>query len=163
MIVAMGTITRRGGLAARPRTRAMALAVLGAAGAAAADWGYRSLIASQGGSITNLPSGYWSRVDFVTVFIAGIAAAALSGAVLLGIRRDTAASFPLTAAFTGAAALGFLAIFSIGLALIVVAALLALPMARSASIRSWRELAARLVPVTISLAVLIVGIGVTGN
>ena len=162
MIVAMGTITRRGWLAARPRARAMALAVLGAAGAAAADWGYRSLIASQG-SITNLPSGYWSRVDFVTLFIAGIAAAALSGAVLLGIRSDTAASFPLTAAFTGAAALGFLAIFSIGLALIVVAALLALPMARSARTRSWRELAARLDPVTISLGVLIVGIGVTGN
>src|SRR5579862_2262468 len=139
MIVAMGTVTRREWLATRARARAMALAVLGAAGAAAADWGYRSLIASQG-SITNLPSGYWSRVDFVTLFIAGIAATALSGVVLLGLRRDTAASFPLIAAFTGAAALGFLAIFSIGLALIVVATLLAMPAARSARTRNWREL-----------------------
>jgi len=161
MMVAMGTTTRRGWLAASSREGAIALAVLGAAGAAAADWGYRSLIASQG-NISNLPGAYWSRVDFVTFFIAGIATAALSGGVLLGIRRDTAASFLLTAAFTGASALGFLAIFSIGLALLVVATLLALPTARSASTRSWRGLAARLVPVTISLGALIVGIGVTG-
>jgi hypothetical protein len=59
----------------------MMLALLGAVAAAAADWGYRSLIASQG--IPNLPNGYWSRVDFVTLFIAGIGAAALGGAVLV--------------------------------------------------------------------------------
>ena len=145
-----------------PRVRAVLLAVLGAAVAAVADWGYRSVIASQG-IIPNLPNGYWSRVDFVTLFIAGIAAAALGGGVLLGLRHDTAAGMLLTAAFIGAAALGFLAIFGIGLALFLVAALLALPVAGSASTRNWRGWVVFLVPVTITLGVLIGGIGVTGG
>jgi hypothetical protein len=123
--------------------------------------GYRSLIASQG--IVQPPGDYWSRVDFVTFFIGGIAAAALGGAVLLGLRRDTAASLLLAAAFTGSAALGFLALFSIGLALVVVAALLALSMAGSSRAKGWRWRAAHLVPVTLSLGVLIAGIGATGG
>jgi hypothetical protein len=157
----MGAATRRRWLAADPRGRAVVLATLGAAAAAATDWGYRALIASQG--VPNLPNGYWSRVDFVTVFTAGIAAAALSGAVLLGLRRDTAASLLLAAALTGSAALGFLAIFSIGLALFVVAALLALAMVASPSARGWRWLAAHLVAPAVSIAVLVAGIGLTGG
>jgi hypothetical protein len=139
----------------------MVLAILGAAAAAATDWGYRLLIASQG--VPNLPGGYWSRVDFVTVFMAGIAAAALGGAVLLGLRRETAASLLLAAALTGSAALGVLAIFSIGLALLVVAALLALAMAGASSTTGWRWLAAHLVPLAVSVGVLVAGIGLTGG
>jgi hypothetical protein len=139
----------------------MVLAILGAAAAAATDWGYRLLIASQG--VPNLPGGYWSRVDFVTVFMAGIAAAALGGAVLLGLRRETAASLLLAAALTGSAALGVLAIFSIGLALLVVAALLALAMAGCSSTTGWRWLAAHLVPLAVSVGVLVAGIGLTGG
>jgi hypothetical protein len=157
----MGAAARRPSLAADPRGRAVVLATLGAAAAAATDWGYRSLIASQG--IPNLPSGYWSRVDFVTVFIAGIAVAALGGAVLLGLRRDTAAGLLLAAALTGSAALGVLAIFSIGLALLVVAALLALAMAGVPSATGWRWLAAHLVPLAVSVGVLVAGIGLTGG
>jgi hypothetical protein len=139
----------------------MVLALLGAAAAAATDWGYRSLIASQG--IPNLPNGYWNRVDFVTLFIAGIGAAALGGALLLGLRRDGAASLLLAAALTGSAALGLLAIFSIGLALFVVAALLALAMAGSSSARGWRWLAAHLVPLAVSVGILVAGISLTGG
>lgn len=140
----------------------MVLALLGAVAAAAADWGYRSLVASPG-TINNPPSGYGSRVDFVTLFIAAIAALAVGGVVLLGLGSDAVASLLITAAFTGAAALGFLAIFSIGLAFFVVAALLALSMAGSPSIRSRGWLGARLASVAISLGVLIAGIGVTGG
>lgn len=139
----------------------MVLAILGAAAAAATDWGYRLLIASQG--VPNLPGGYWSRVDFVTVFMAGIAVAALGGAVLLGLRRDTAAGLLLAAALAGSAALGVLAIFSIGLALFVVAALLALAMAGASSATGWRWLAAHLVPLAVSVGVLVAGIGLTGG
>ena len=139
----------------------MVLAILGAAAAAATDWGYRLLIASQG--VPNVPGGYWSRVDFGTVFMAGIAAAALGGAVLLGLRRETAASLLLAAALTGSAALGVLAIFSIGLALLVVAALLALAMAGCSSTTGWRWLAAHLVPLAVSVGVLVAGIGLTGG
>ena len=139
----------------------MVLALLGAAAAAATDWGYRSIIASQG--IPNLPGAYWSRVDFVTLFMAGIGAAALGGAVLLGLRRDRAASLLLATALTGSAALGLLAIFSIGLALFVVAAVLALAMAASPSARGWWWLAAHLVPLAVSVGVLVAGISLTGG
>ncbi|MGO8687483.1 MAG: hypothetical protein ACLQT7_09970 [Candidatus Dormibacteria bacterium] len=157
----MRTVTRRGRLAATPRQRAVVFALLGAAAAAATDWGYRSLIASQGNS--NPPGDYWSRVDFITVFMAGIAAAALSGAVLLGLRRDTAASFLLITACTGSAALGVVGIFSIGLALFVVAALVALAVSASPNVGAGWWSVTRLVPPVLSIGVLVIGINLTGG
>jgi hypothetical protein len=139
----------------------MVLAVLGAAGAGALDWGYRSLIASQG--MPALPASYWSRVDFVTLFIAGIGVAALGGAVLIGLRSYRRASLVLDAALAGSVALGLLAIFSIGLAFLVVATLLGLARARCPMDEGWRWLVAQMVPVAVSVVVLVAGISLTGG
>ena len=137
------------------------LAILGAVAAGATDWWYRSLIAVAG--VNNPPAGYWSRVSFVTLFIAAVAAAALGGALLLALGRDRAGRPFLTAASTGAAALGVLAIFSIGVALLLVAALLVIPAARSSpSSKRW-QWAALGIPIVLSLGALTAGINLTGG
>lgn len=94
-------------------------AVLAAVAAAATDTAYVSLISSQNATGPN--SGI---VPFLEGYIAAIAAAAVL-AVALILRGQTVPAWALlVSTTTGSAALGLLAIFSIGLALLITAVLL---------------------------------------
>jgi hypothetical protein len=64
-------------------------------------------------------------VPFLVAYIGAVAVAAACGAALILLDKPVAAQTVLVSATAGSAALGFLAIFSIGLALIITAALLA--------------------------------------
>jgi hypothetical protein len=94
-------------------------AVLAAVAATATDGAYVSLILSQNATGPNP-----GIVPFLIVYIAAIAAAAVL-AVALILREQTPAAWALlVSATTASAALGVLAIFSIGLALLITAALM---------------------------------------
>jgi hypothetical protein len=101
------------------RRRQVTAGLLAAMAAAATDYGYLAVIHSQGA--TDPLTG---AVPFVSGYIAAIAAAALIGLALILASRMAAAKTAFLAAAAGSAALGFLAIFSIGLALLITAALL---------------------------------------
>jgi hypothetical protein len=101
--------------------RQVTAALLAAVAAAATDYGYLAIIHSQGAS--DPLSG---TVPFVSGYVAAIAAAALIGLALVLVRRMAAAKTVFLAAAAGSATLGFLAIFSIGLALLITAGLLAI-------------------------------------
>jgi hypothetical protein len=93
-------------------------AVLAAVAAAATDGAYLGLINSQQATGPNP-----GVVPFITLYIAAIATAAVV-AVALMLRGKPSAAWPLlVSATTASAALGFLAIFSIGLALLITAGL----------------------------------------
>jgi hypothetical protein len=102
------------------RRREAVAALLAAVAATATDWGYLSLIHEQ-----NATSPNPGITPFITVYVAAIAAAAVVGAALILCEKGTAAETVLVAASVGSGALGILAIFSIGLALIITAILLA--------------------------------------
>ena len=100
--------------------RGVMAAVLAAVAATATDGAYVVLINSQ--QATGPHPGI---VPFITLYIAAIAMAAVV-AVALMLRGKPSAAWPLlVSATTASAALGFLAIFSIGLALLITAGLLA--------------------------------------
>jgi hypothetical protein len=101
------------------RRRQVTAGLLAAMAAAATDYGYLAVIHSQGA--TDPLTG---AVPFVSGYIAAIAAAALIGLAFILASRMAAAKTAFLAAAAGSAALGFLAIFSIGLALLITAALL---------------------------------------
>ena len=94
-------------------------AVLAAVAAAATDGAYASLIVSQNATGPNP-----GIVPFLIIYIGAIATAAVLSVALI-LREQTSAAWALlVSATTGSAALGLLAIFSIGLALLITAVLL---------------------------------------
>lgn len=97
------------------------LAVTAAGITAAADGAYLAEIHAQ--SATPPSSGV---VPFVAVYIASIAILAIVGAVLKVKHCNAAAVTALVTGAVASGAIGFVAIFSIGLPLLVVACLLAL-------------------------------------
>ena len=103
------------------RRRQVTFALLAAAAATATDYAYLALIGNQGGSD---PIG--GTVRLVSGYIAAIAVAALIGLAFALAGRITAAKTAFLAAAAGSATLGFLAIFSIGLALLITTGLLAM-------------------------------------
>lgn len=94
-------------------------AVLAAVAAIATDGAYISLILSQNATGPNP-----GIVPFLMVYIAAIAAAAVLAVALMLKGQTPAAWALLVSATTASAALGVLAIFSIGLALLITAALM---------------------------------------
>jgi hypothetical protein len=102
-------------------------------------------------------------VPFVSGYIAGVAAAALLGAASILWGKRTAATVFWATAMTGSAALGFLAIFSIGLALLITAALLALAVFGVAPKHQQRiAWPGALLGASVALGVLIAGFAATG-
>lgn len=101
------------------RRRQVTLALLAAAAATATDCGYLALIHSQDAS--DPLSG---TVPLVSGYIAAIAVASVIGLAFALAGRITAATALFLAAGAGSATLGFLAIFSIGLALLITTGLL---------------------------------------
>jgi len=133
-------------------------AVLAAVAATATDGAYVALIKSQP------PTGPNSGVvPFITVYIAAIALAAVLAVALMLHGKPTAAWPLLVSATTASAALGFLAIFSIGLALLITAALLAAGAVRLEQIlpssRNWLPALAGSVT---AIAVLVLGFVISG-
>jgi hypothetical protein len=138
--------------------RGVMAAVLAAVAAAATDGAYLGLINSQ--QATGPHPGV---VPFITIYIAAIAMAAVVAAALM-LRGKPSAAWPLlVSATTASAALGFLAIFSIGLALLITAGLMGAAALRLEqnipSSRSWRP---ALVGSVVAIAVLITGFVVSG-
>jgi hypothetical protein len=136
--------------------REAVVALLAAVAAAATDWGYLSLIRSQNATPPNP-----GVVPFVSAYVAAIAAAAVLGAVLILWEKRRVAETVLVAAAVGSCALGVLAIFSIGLALLITAILLA--MAAGGVAAKHRALAGWTLPalgVLIALGVLAAGFAI---
>ena len=100
-----------------PSVLALAAAVI----CAATDGAYLAAIHAQGATPAN-----GSVVPFVAAYVAAIASLAILGVVLTrGRRRGRAAAGVLVTAAVASGALGFLAIFSVGIGLLVGACLLA--------------------------------------
>ena len=97
----------------------MTFALLAAAAATATDSAYLAVIGSQNGS-----DPIAGTVQLVSGYVAAIAVAALIGLAFALGGRTTAAKTAFLAAAAGSATLGFIAIFSIGLALFITAGLL---------------------------------------
>ena len=96
------------------RQKDIVAAALAAVAAATTDGAYLYLIHQQ-----NASDPHSGIVPFVSGYIAGICAAAILGIVLVQRRRRRAAKAVFIAAFAGSWALGILAIFSIGVALLI--------------------------------------------
>ena len=96
-------------------------AVLAAVAAAATDVAYVSVIIAQNATGPNP-----GIVPFLIVYIAAIAAAAALSVALMLRGQTVAARTLLVSATSGSAALGIVGIFSIGLALLITAGLLAM-------------------------------------
>jgi len=103
------------------RRKQVTAALLAAVAAAASDWGYLGVIHSQN-ALPPLPG----IVAFITWYIAAIALSAVIGMACVMAGRTGAAKTVLLSAAAGSAVLGFLAIFSVGLALLITAALLSI-------------------------------------
>jgi hypothetical protein len=133
--------------------RGVMAAVLAAVAATATDGAYLALIKSQPSTGPNP-----GVVPFILVYIAAIAMAAVIAVALMLRGKPTAAWPLLVSATTASAALGFLAIFSIGLALLITAGLLGAAASRLEQIlpspRSWLP---ALMGSAIAIAVLIAG------
>jgi hypothetical protein len=134
------------------RRRQVTFALLAAAAATATDSAYLALIGSQSGSDPIV-----GTVALVSGYIAAIAVAPLIGLAFALGGRITAAKTAFLAAAAGSATLGFIAIFSIGLALFITAGLLVVAAGTVGPIRGDRPW---LWPVTcsfVAMAALIAG------
>jgi len=98
--------------------RNAAAALVASIAATATDGAYLTLIRSQ-----DVTAPHPAVVPFVVVYIAGVAVAGVASVVLILREQQGTAKTVLMAAATGSAALGFLAIFSIGLGLLITAGL----------------------------------------
>jgi hypothetical protein len=101
------------------RRQQLTAALLAAVAAAASDWAYLAVIHGQD-TVPPLPA----IVPFVSGYIGAIAVAAVIGLACVLAGRMPAAKTLFLAAAAGSAALGFIAILSIGVALFITAALL---------------------------------------
>jgi hypothetical protein len=134
------------------------VALLGAVAASTTDVAYVLLINSQGGNGPNP-----GVVPFVILYIAAIAAAGLVGVALILLGRTAPAQVVLAGATAGSAALGFLAIFSIGIALVIASGFLAAAVfALSPEGRRPKGWASSLVAAVIAVGVLVAGSILTG-
>jgi hypothetical protein len=102
------------------RRRGSVPALLAGVAAVATDCGYLLIIRSEPTSPTP------DVVPFIAIYMAAIAAAAVLGLALIVLEHRALAESVLIDAAVAAAALGFIAIFSIGLALLITAGLLGL-------------------------------------
>ena len=129
------------------RRRHVTFALLAAAAATATDYAYLSLVG---------PDPLVGTVPFVSGYIAAIGAAALIALAFALAGRIAVAKTVFLAAAAGSAALGFIGIFSIGLALLITAGLLSAAAGTLGPIpgsKPW------LWPVLCSLAAMVVLIG----
>ncbi len=142
----------------RAHRRGVGAALAGTVAAATTDVAYVLLINSQDSTGPNP-----GVVPFVIVYIAAIAAAGLAGLALILRGRPAPAQVVLAAATAGSAATGFLAIFSIGIALVIAAGFLASAVfALSAEGRPATGWVPSLVAAAIAVGVLVAGLTVTG-
>jgi hypothetical protein len=137
--------------------RVVLAAMLAAVAAVATDGAYLALIYSQNATGPNP-----GIVPFIAVYIAAIAASAVVAAALMVRGQITAPWSVLVSATTASAALGFLGIFSIGIALLVAAGLLgAAAVSLERTTRPATRLPAILGSVT-AIAILIAGFTLSG-
>jgi hypothetical protein len=142
----------------KKRRRVTTAALLAAVAAVTTDIAYVALILSQGA--TPPQPGI---VPFVIGYIAAIAAASLIGMRTVFLGRLPAAQAVFLSAAAGSAALGFIGIFSIGLPLLITAALLSVA---AQSIPAVHRPNAWVWPVSgalIAIVVLIAGFVVAGT
>ena len=142
----------------KKRRRVTTAALLAAVAAAMTDIAYVALILSQGA--TPPQPGI---VPFVIGYIAAIAAASLIGMRSVFLGRLPAAQAVFLSGAAGSAALGFIGIFSIGLPLLITAALLSVA---AQSIPAVHRPNAWVWPVSgalIAIVVLIAGFVVAGT
>lgn len=103
------------------RRRKATAALVAAVAAATTDIAYVAVIVGQNANGPNP-----GIVPFLVLYIAAIAAAAVLSTVLIVRRQSRTADVVLISAAAGSGALGFIGIFSIGLALLITAGLLLL-------------------------------------
>jgi hypothetical protein len=140
------------------RRRGTTAALLATAAAATTDVAYVALILTQGA--TPPQPGI---VPFVIGYIAAIGAASLVAMRFVSLGRLPAARTVFLSAAAGSAALGFIGIFSIGLPLLITAALLSVA---AQSIRAMHRPTAWVWPVSgaiIAIVVLIAGFVLAGG
>jgi hypothetical protein len=142
----------------RAHRRGVGAALAGTVAAATTDVAYVLLINSQDSTGPNP-----GVVPFLIVYIAAIAAAGLAGLALILRGRPAPAQVVLAAATAGSAALGFLAIFSIGIALVIASGFLASAViALSPERRPVTKWVPSLVAAVVAVGVLVAGLTLTG-
>ena len=108
------------------RQRQLTAGLLAAVVAVASDWAYLTVaVHSQNG-----PPPLPGIVPFITGYIAAIAAASVLGTACVLGGRSAAAKTVFLSAAAGSAALGVIGILSIGIALLITAALLSIAVRR---------------------------------
>lgn len=140
------------------RQRRLRAGLLAAVEAAASDWVYLTVAVHSQNGLPPLPG----IVPFITGYIAAIAAASVVGMACVLRRRPAIAKTVFLSAAAGSAALGVIGIFSIGLALLITAALLSIA---AQTIPPIRHPNAWLWPVSgaaVAIAALIVGFVAVG-
>jgi hypothetical protein len=138
--------------------RGVVAALLGVILAAATDVAYLLLFNSQDST-----PPHPGVVPFVVVYLAAMSATALLGVVLIVMGRQAPARAVLAAAAAGHAALGFLAIFSVGPPLIIASGLLAAAaFAQSPEVRRPGGWVPSVVSAVIAVALLVAGLTLTG-
>ena len=140
------------------RRRQLTTGLLAAVAAAASDWGYLAGVHSQ-----NAQPPYPGVVPFITGYVAAIAAASFVGMAFVVAGRLAAAKSVFLSAAAGSAALGFLAIFSIGVALLITAALLTVAAKMIPPVRRRRSWLWPASGAFVAVAALIAGFVVVGT
>lgn len=144
------------GMEGAHRRRQLTAGLLAAVAAAATDWAYlTAVVHSQNG-----PPGI---VPFITGYIAAIAAASILGTACVLGGRPAAAKTVFLSAAAGSAALGVIGIFSIGLALLITAALLSIAAATIPPIRRPNPWVWPVSGAAVAIAALIVGFVAVGT
>jgi hypothetical protein len=131
------------------RRRQLTTGLLAAVAAAASDWGYLAVIHSQ-----NAQPPYPGVVPFITGYV---------GMAFVVAGRLAAAKSVFLSAAAGSAALGFLAIFSIGVALLITAALLTVAAKMIPPVRRRRSWLWPASGAFVAVAALIAGFVVVGT
>jgi hypothetical protein len=140
------------------RRRQITAGLLAAVVAAATDGAYVAIIRSQD-AFQPLPR----VVPFITGYIAAIAAAAVVGIACVLAGRSAVAKAVFLSAAAGSAALGVIGIFSIGLALLITAALLSIAAATIPPIRRPNPWVWPVSGAAVAIAALIVGLVAVGT
>ena len=141
------------------RQRQLTAGLLAAVVAVASDWAYLTVaVHSQNG-----PPALPGIVPFITGYIAAIAAASVLGTACVLGGRSAAAKTVFLSAAAGSAALGVIGILSIGIALLITAALLSIAAATIPPIRRPNAWVWPVSGAAAAIAALIVGFVVVGT
>ncbi len=147
------------GMEGAHRRRQLTAGLLAAVAAAATDWAYLTAVVHSQNGPPSLPG----IVPFITGYIAAIAAASILGTACVLGGRPAAAKTVFLSAAAGSAALGVIGIFSIGLALLITAALLSIAAATIPPIRRPNPWVWPVSGAAVAIAALIVGFVAVGT